>query len=125
MIRDVADNLCVGLQSKSLWIVRHLRELSPCGLKLRVVLHVGLDLGVLGQPLVLRRVRHHRGLGLGHVGAAVGQLVESLVVLHIELHVADLTPETVLVPHLLQALELLHRIDYLTTLCTRFRHDHL
>ena len=110
------------LESLSLRVVRYLCELALGRLELCVVLDVGLDLGVLRQPLVLGGVGHHRGLGLGHVGAAVGQLVEALVVLHVEDHVADLAPEAVLVPHLLQALELLHRVDCLPALGAQLGH---
>ena len=66
-----------------------------------MVLDVGLDLAVLGQPLVLRRVHHHGRLGLGHVSPAVGKLIEALVVLHAQRHVALLALEACLVPDLL------------------------
>ena len=116
------EQLVTFLESHGLRVIRHLGELALGGLELCVVLDVGLDLGVLRQPLVLGGVRHHRGLGLGHVGVAVGHLVEALVVLHVELHVADLAAEAVLVPHLLQALELLHGVDGLAALGAQLGH---
>lgn len=123
MVGDIADNLCVGLEAECLGIVGHLRKFSFRSLELCVILNIGLNLAVLRQPLVLRGVCHHSRLGLGHVSRAVGELVEALVVLHGELHVADLTSEAVLVPHLLQTLELLHRVDDLITLGAALRHD--
>ena len=116
------EQLVTFLESHGLRVICHLGELALGGLELCVVLDVGLDLGVLRQPLVLGGVSHHRGLGLGHVGVAVGHLVEALVVLHVELHVADLAAEAVLVPHLLQALELLHGVDGLAALGAQLGH---
>ena len=122
MVGDVADHLRVGLQSHSLGVISHLGELPFAGLEVCVILHIGLDFGVLGQPLVLRGVRHHRGLGLRNMGRTVGQFVKPLVVLHGELHVADLTPEAVLVPNFLQTFQLLHRVDGFPALGAPFRH---
>ena len=116
------EQLVTFLESHGLRVICNLGELALGGLELCVVLDVGLDLGVLRQPLVLGGVSHHRGLGLGHVGVAVGHLVEALVVLHVELHVADLAAEAVLVPHLLQALELLHGVDGLAALGAQLGH---
>ena len=87
-----------------------------------MVLYVGLDLGVLCQPLVLRGVGHHRGLGLGHVSPAVRKLIKALVVLHAQRHVAHLTFEACFVPDLLQTLELLHGVDRLLALGTPLGH---
>ena len=72
--------------------------------------------------LILRCVRHHGGLGLRHMGPAIRQLLEALVVLHGERHAADLALEARLVPDLLQALELLHRVDRLLAFGTCFVH---
>ena len=110
------------LESLSLWVVCYLGELPLGRLEVGVVLDVGLDLGVRRQSHVLRSVSNHRGLGLGHVGTAVGQLVEALVVLHVEDHVAHLAPEAVLVPDLLKAFKLLHRVNRLPALGAKLRH---
>jgi len=48
-----------------------------------------LVLGLVGQTDGLGRVDNRGGLELGVVGVAVGLLLESTVVLHVELHVAD------------------------------------
>ena len=113
------------LESLSLRVIRYLGELPFGRLKVGVILDVGLDLGVGRQPHVLRGVRHYCGLGLGHVSPAVGQLVEALVVLHVEDHVANLAPETVLVPNLFEALELLDRIHRLPALGAKLGHPEL
>ena len=110
------------LKSLSLRVIRYLGELPFGRLEVGVILDVGLDLGVGRQPHVLGGVRHHGGLGLGHVGPAVGKLVEALVVLHVEDHVAHLAPEAVLVPDLLEALELLDRIHRLPALGAKLGH---
>ena len=101
MVGDVADHLSVGLQSHRLGVISDLGELPFAGLEICVILHVGLHFGVLSQPLVLRGVSNHGRLGLGNMGRAVGQFVKTFVVLHSELHVADLTPKAVLVPDFL------------------------
>ena len=54
--------------------------------------------------LIFWGVGHHGRLGFGHMGPAVGQLLEALVVLHGQRHAAHLALETGLVPYLLQAL---------------------
>jgi hypothetical protein len=72
--------------------------------------------------LILRCVRHYGGLGLRHMGPAIRQLLKALVVLHGERHAADLALEARLVPDLLQALELLHRVDRLLAFGTCFVH---
>ena len=113
------------LESLSLRVIRYLGELPLGRLEVCVILDVGLDLGVRRQPHVLGSVSHHRGLSLGHVGPAVGQLVEALVVLHVEDHVADLAAEAVLVPDLLEALELLDGIHRLPTLGALLGHPAL
>ena len=110
------------LESLSLRVVCYLGELPLGRLEVGVVLDVGLDFGVRRQPHVLRSVSNHRGLSLWHVGTTVGQLVEALVVLHVEDHVAHLAPKTVLVPDLLKAFELLHRVNRLPTLGAKLGH---
>ena len=122
VVGDVADHLSVGLQSHSLGVISNLGEFPFAGLEVCVILHVGLHFGVLGQPLVLRGVRHHGGLRLRNMGRTVGQFVKPFVVLHSELHVADLTPEAVLVPDFLQAFQLLHRVNGFPALRAPFRH---
>ena len=110
------------LKSLSLRVICDLGEFPLGRLEVGVVLDVGLDLGVGRQPHVLRSISNNRGLGLGHVGTAVGQLVKALVVLHVEDHVANLAPEAVLVPDLLKALELLHRVNSLPALGAKLGH---
>jgi len=122
VVGDVADDLRVGLESLSLRVVCYLGELPLGRLEVGVVLDVGLDFGVRRQPHVLRSVSNHRGLSLWHVGTTVGQLVEALVVLHVEDHVAHLAPKTVLVPDLLKAFELLHRVNRLPALGAKLGH---
>lgn len=123
VVGDIADNLRVRLQSHRLRIVRHLSEFPFAGLEVCVILDIRLNLRVLGQSLVLGSVRHHGGLRLGDVCRAVRQLVKPFVVLHGELHVAHLAPEAVLVPDLLQTLQLLHGVDCLPALGAPFRHS--
>ncbi len=117
VIRDVADRGRVGLNALDFGVVGDLRvAFGLRRLELGVILNLRLILRVLGQPLHLGRVRDDRGLGLGHVSAAVGQLVKALVVPHGEGHVALLTLEAGLVPHLLEAFELLGGVDGLVAL---------
>jgi len=69
-----------------------LSNLGVLALGLFVVGMVGDDrlvLGLVGQTDGLGRVDNRGGLELGVVGVAVGLLLESTVVLHVELHVAD------------------------------------
>jgi len=56
------------------------------------------------------------------MSVTVGQLVEALVVLHVQGHAAHLALEARLVPYLLKALQLLHRVDSLPTRGTLLAH---
>lgn len=67
VVRDIRDLLCVLLDAQRFGIVGHLRQLALGLLKVRVVLHIRLDLGVLRDPLQLRRVRNGGRLGLRDV----------------------------------------------------------
>ena len=122
MVGDVADHLRVGLQSHGLGVVSDLGELPFAGLEICVILDVRLDFCVLCQPLVLGGVGHYGRLSLGNMSRAVRQFVKPFVILHCELHVANLTPEAVLVPDFLQTLQLLHRINGFPALGAPFRH---
>jgi len=124
MIRNIADDFRISLQSHRFGIICNLGKLSLGRLKLCMILDVGLHFRVLRQPLVLRGVGDHGGLGLGDMSSTIGQLVKPLVVFHGQLHVADLASEAIFVPHFFETFELLHRVDGFPALCTKFRHSH-
>lgn len=67
VVGHIRDLLRVLLDAQCLRIVGHLRQLSLGLLKVRVVLHIRLDLGVFRNTLQFRRVRNRSRLGLGDV----------------------------------------------------------
>lgn len=122
MIEDVADDFAVCFDAKHLWIVCHLSELALCFLKVCMVLHLRLELGVLSQSSHLRCLNHCSGLCLRNVRLTIGELVITLVGFHVEGHAASLALETCLVPDLVETFQFLGGIHALLAPSTRFIH---
>ena len=96
----------VGGERGVLLVERHLGGVSHSGelvlglLILSMVLDLALKFGVFLQTEHLWGVRHSGGGELGIVGNAIRLLLKSLVVLHVQGHLAHLASEAGLVPDL-------------------------
>lgn len=121
MISHIGYLLRVLLDAQRLRVIGHLGQLAFGFLKVRVVLHIRLDLRVLRDPLQLGRVRdrgrlrlrdvaERGGIGLTHRGSfsvdspylrlAIREFVESFVRLHVQHHAAFGAFEACFVPRL-------------------------
>jgi len=107
----------VGGERGVLLVERHLGGVSHSGelvlglLILSMVLDLALKFGVFLQTEHLWGVRHSGGGELGIVGNAIRLLLKSLVVLHVQGHLAHLASEAGLVPDLVKAGELVDWVD--------------
>lgn len=103
-------------------VIGHLCKFALGLLKVRVVLDVGLDFGVLRDALQFGRIGNGRCLRLRDVCLAVGHFVVALVGFHIERHAAFCAFETRFVPCFVQTLKLLDGVNHLLATGTGFIH---
>lgn len=78
-----------------------------------MIFSLTLDPGVLGQSPNLGSVRHGGRLCLRAVGVTIGPLLEALIVLHVQGHVAFVALEAAFVPEFIETPEALDRINCL------------